>query len=517
MYLPILFYWIILTRISVLQTRRSPSCRSTYEPCESDCLLAVFRLNLRNALLFYTEHYLELRLDRLEISRFGRHSAPVSKLIADETCSLFSLMEMQILFRCSSSEFHLYTHQNRSVQLLSEHELDTVASETLNVFANDQRFVYQTPNYVIIFLLDGYFLCETKEAFRTGNKNCERYEASFLTAYHLKYTKSVFLLPDGIIYFGSDYFLLLRLNESANSNGDEPYWSADDDKNKRNVDDDPDENPDENEELPFTSPESFRHAGRAFTDETDQPLVDRKYTPPYHTPPYHSNYKQKDAFNLPVQEEHSSQTSAKYRTASPDIIQLLLKLISKERNSVRKFFYKDLFGCTAIRTRPDYRLPLHVNLVAYQRSQRSYLTHDPFRSAVTCYYWLVLFLLSFLLVTRLLNSDLIKQLEHSLYRENISDLDRLFIQLRTEIENGVLRKLEPTDLSRELTSRPSEMRILIDTLLHEQLFVNALNLDARRSVDLVRHLINEVCETIKLRRSDKSTERVAKKFKHLAL
>lgn len=507
MYLPILFYWVILGRIAFLQTRWSPSCWSTFEPCESDCLLAVFQLNDRTAVLFYTEHFLELRMDRLTISRFRRHSQLVSELIANETCNLFSFIGSEILFRCgggtTTDDFYLYTHQNQSAGKLS---LTSEEIQTFNVLANETSFVFRTASWVTIISPGAYSLCKNCETCDVlHSENCDRHEADFLTLFHLKHTKGVFLLQDGLIYFGSDYLLLVRLNQNADSDGDEPYEEADDeDENRRR---NPRRNPEENpypenlEENPEENPHP--EVGRLFSDESNQSPENQSTTRYDDYTPQSNTTKPHIQRSTPM--------------ASSDMIRLLLEKISKDRKSVRKYFYKHLFGCTVIRTRPDYRLPLRENLPAYHRSQRIYLTDDLFRSSVTCYYWLVLFLIAFLLITRLLNSGLIEQLERSLYRENISDLDRLFIQLRTEIENGVLRKLEPTDLSRELSNRPSEMRILIDTLLHEQLFVNALNLDARRSVDLVRHLINEVCETIKLRRSDKSTERVAKKFMNLAL
>ena len=453
-------YWsillcFVLAQITPLQTRRPPPsiCQSIYEPCERDCLLAVHRIDVSKVLLFYTRHLLELDLNQLAIDRFEMHTETVAKAIANETCSLF--VDQEIVLSClNQTRFYRYIHSNQTFQQVSCDQLTG-----FHEFSK-RHFVFQTNNRLILFEPEGYAVCETSA--KNDSKNCQQYKGDFLTALHLQETKGVFMLPNGVVYFGSDYLLLLQSDKNVS-------------------------------ELVEPEPDEPKSTTKA--DESGAVTEDQDKNAEQHE----VNLNER---NLDI-------------VSSDKLVQILLDQISRNRKSVRKLFYKHLFGCTAIQTRPDYRVPLHKNLPAYHAKQRSFITHDLFRSSITCYYWLFLFLISFLLITRLLNSGLASELEHLLYKENISDRDRLFLQLRTEIENGVLRKLEPTDISRELSSRPSEMRILIDTLLHEQLVVNALNLDARRSIDLVRHLINEVCETIKLRRSDKSAERVTKKFKHL--
>lgn len=186
--------------------------------------------------------------------------------------------------------------------------------------------------------------------------------------------------------------------------------------------------------------------------------------------------------------------------ADDDIVQPLLDQLHNDRRSVKKIYFKDLFGCS--QNVPSTYLPFNRNLIEYHRiGERK---RNLFISAITCYGTLFLFLTSAIIVVRLLNSRLVHLIEHSFTKDQLSDKERLFVRLRAEIENGVRRKLEQTE-TKDLVR--TNIQVLVDTLLYEQIYVNSPNLDALKSIDLVRHLINEVVETVKNHVSDRSTEK----------
>ena len=452
MYLQLLLHSIIT--IKIIQTENW-KCGSDFEPCISDCLLGIAKLSESNSFLFfYTKHYLEFSQNNFSIAKFSKHSAEIEINLRGNDCKLISSSN-HILLNCNDG-FYQYYHTPEPI--LRKIVLNKRALKLIK-FKDNFKFSYESIDKTIIFTKDKYFICDSKFSLLL-DRLCRNEEINFITFYHLKEGRNSFLTSNAFFYFTSYYFMFLKLNEQQIIKN---YFSS---------------------EINQTTSNQTTFNGTTQNNQTD----------------FNVNEKNKD--NKPIQ---------------LDLIDKLLKQIEKDKQSVRKYYYKDLFGCSIIDFNLNYRLPLNQNLTPFNETNednKPYLVYNLINSMVTCYCFLFLFFTSLFGIIRFLNSNLARIL--IINKSKISDLDNLFVQLRTEIENGVMRKLSDTK-SRETYSR-SDIRILIDTLLHEQLFVNSLNLatlDARKSIDLVRHLMNEVTETIKSRRSDKSTEKLNKKYMNL--
>lgn len=456
--------------IKIIQTEHL--CRSVFEPCNSNCFLGISKLSSNLILFFYTNVYLEFDLDKWSIVKFKKHSTSVLDAFKNETCQFVPLSEAEIYLICTNQIYQYFHGQNKK----NIRPVNSAQNSILLSLKDKYKFTYQSIDHTFIFSETKLFKCLTVS--NSIVDQCEKHSINFLTFYHLKETKAIFVTNDKIIYFGNDYLFFIKLNLDPN-------------QFKRTT-----------HHYETTQKIQTSTIGNIIEDlyivedfKNDQEIVQK---------PKDQN-KLKSTKSV---DKNLKSTKVKSNQITIDLIDQLLFEISKNQKLIKRWFYKDLFGCTIIEFKSSYRLPLNKNLTDYHSNNKN-LTYDLFRPILTCYFSLFLFLIFIFLFTRLLNSSLINSIGQTLFKKMLTDKDRLFLQLRTEIENGVLRKLEQAELSKDSSYSKSEIRILIDTLLHEQLFVNSLNLDALKSIDLIRHLINDVFETIKNRQkiNDKSTEK----------
>lgn len=448
---------IIILNYKISIAKEAKSRSTFFEPCLQDCLLGITRLsNSNHFLFFYKQHYLELDLDNLLIVTFRKHADRIWKLTTEKSeCKFYSLHSDSFLI-CDNEKYQ-YDHRNQALNSLKNYQ-----SKLVNKLSNF-NCTLSIDNNIFLFLNDEKsFLCNDSDDCESSN--------NFLTPYHLNKCKSAFLTNNSIAFFTDNYFLHLKLKE------------------------------DKLKSRQFINPEEIQ-----IIKNYEGFITEMIYTSTTKRP---SMKKLNETIEF-IEPDQSTKTSKESKKLAEKLIDQLLK----DKKSVKKIFYKNLFGCSIINSQPEYYLPFNRNLIDYHSNKRLYLTNDFISIFLNVFYSLTIFIFSALLITKFLNSRLITAIEHLLCKPRLSEQDTIFLQVRTEIENGVCRKLEKSDMSPKEINK-SEIRILIDTLLHEQLYVNLLNLDALKSVDLIRHLINEVVETIKVRRSERSREMMKKKIKN---